>query len=222
MCLGNISTIAFTALMTACLAFSLATTFYPASRIINQASDLVDDCSKNPSDPSCDQLQYILKADVIPFGCAIASIFKVLEYKQFSDKTNVCKDSWSQFSKDAQRLYACVAIAMIGALIGVIAGIITCVLFSCCACLRMIPMILLTGLGLIITVSLITYTITYAEYKSTMFSEIHDQLFPSWDVDSIRHVQSLTLAFGAIATVAAGLATVSAFLGIFTSLPCCC
>uniref|UniRef100_A0A0K0EKC7 Transmembrane protein n=1 Tax=Strongyloides stercoralis TaxID=6248 RepID=A0A0K0EKC7_STRER len=217
MCGSSLIGCGYVLLMVCGVALAALALFYPAGVIIGKTSPLVDECiNKNVN---CDKLKKVLDADVLPFSCSFATLFNLIQSKDLEHVKNDCtKDYMDKIDKKVKITWISSATGIAISGIGVIAGIITIVLFSCCGCLRSIPMILLTAIGLALTACMIAFVTCYHDKMDYFDGELRN-LFPNFDPSSMLRN---TLWFGIGGVLAGGASAILAFLGIFSSLTCCC
>uniref|UniRef100_A0A0N5B8S7 Claudin n=1 Tax=Strongyloides papillosus TaxID=174720 RepID=A0A0N5B8S7_STREA len=219
MCASNLFGCGYVLLMVCGVALSALALFYPAGIIIDKSSPIFKECLTNNNRQQCDRAKQILDSDILPFSCSFATLFNLLETKDFDNiKVNCGSDYLDKVDKQIRIIWVSSATAIAISGIGVIAGVITIVLFSCCGCLRAIPMILLTAIGLALTACMIAFVVSYHDKMDYYNSEI-GKLISGFDPTNMTRN---TFWFGLGAVGAGGLSAILAFFGIFSSLSCCC
>uniref|UniRef100_A0A0N4ZR52 Claudin-like protein n=1 Tax=Parastrongyloides trichosuri TaxID=131310 RepID=A0A0N4ZR52_PARTI len=218
MCTNSLITCGYVLLMACGVTLSALALFYPAGIIIDKASPIFKNCitQGDASDP-CNKANEILSSDIIPFSCSFASLFNILDSKDFTKFDNKCKDYMDKVDDKIKTIWYSAAIGVGISAIGIIAGVIVIVVFSCCACLRVIPMIALTILGLALTAVMAAFVICYHD-KWDYLQDETTRLIPA--LQGTNMFQN-TFWFGIGATAAGGVSAILAFLGIFTSFSCC-
>ncbi|CEF62734.1 Hypothetical protein SRAE_1000100400 [Strongyloides ratti] len=209
MCASNLFGCGYVLLMVCGVALSALALFYPAGIIIDKASPVFKECLQN--NKNCDKAKTILDSDILPYSCSFATLFNLLENKDFDNiKVECGKDYLDKVDKQIKTIWISSATGIAISGVGVLAGILTIVLFSCCGCLRAIPMILLTAIGVALTACMITFVVCYHD-KMDYYDDKISSLFPNYDPTTmIRN----TFWFGIGAVVAGGASAIVAFFGI--------
>uniref|UniRef100_A0A0N4Z1G7 Transmembrane protein n=1 Tax=Parastrongyloides trichosuri TaxID=131310 RepID=A0A0N4Z1G7_PARTI len=208
----------YTLLMALGVVFSALALFYPAVIIINKASPTFDSCNSQGSySNDCKKAYQILSSDIIPFSCSMASTYNLIDHDDISKYDSECRNYMDSVDETIKKIWYTSAIGVGISVLGFIVGVIVIVAFSCCGCLRIVPLLIMEIFSLALTAVMIVFAICYHD-KWDYLRDQTTTLIPELQGTSLF---LNTFWFGIAAVIAGGISSILVLIDIVKTLCCC-